>query len=128
MSDSLSQLVKAHQEKRTELKKNNEQIRKNAMQATHELTDTVNNYMNEGVNDIFIKQKDLEQQSRKLATQTSKYVSQTQQWLSLVDNFNNSLKELGDVKNWAQIMENDMKTIMSTLEFVHQGTTPPIEQ
>lgn len=73
------------------------------------------------MNDIFIKQKDLEQQSRKLATQTSKYVSQTQQWLSLVDNFNNSLKELGDVKNWAQIMENDMKTIMSTLEFVHQG-------
>ncbi|KAG1322895.1 hypothetical protein G6F62_009980 [Rhizopus arrhizus] len=73
------------------------------------------------VNDIFGKQKELEQQSRKLATQATRYVAQTQQWLALVDNFNNSLKELGDVKHWAQMMEHDMRTIMSTLEFVHQG-------
>jgi uncharacterized protein YoxC len=44
------------------------------------------------VNDIFGKQKELEQQSRKLATQATRYVAQTQQWLALVDNFNNSLK------------------------------------
>ncbi|KAI9268731.1 beta-lactamase-like protein [Sporodiniella umbellata] len=122
MSTSLSQLAKSHQEKKAELKKNNEQIRKNAIQATQQLTVAVNDYMNEEINEIFSKQKDLEHQSRKLASQTQKYATQTQQWLSLVDNFNNSLKELGDVKNWAQIMENDMKTIMSTLEFVHQGT------
>lgn len=31
------------------------------------------------------------------------------------------MKELGDVKNWAEIMEHDMRSVMSTLEFVHQG-------
>lgn len=31
-------------------------------------------------------------------------------------------KELGDVRNWAETMEHDMRTIMATLEFVHQGT------
>ncbi|KAG0941633.1 hypothetical protein G6F58_011382 [Rhizopus delemar] len=121
MSDSLGQLLKAHHQKKQEIKRNNEQIRKNAVQATVDLTDSINNYVNEGVNDIFGKQKELEQQSRKLATQATRYVAQTQQWLALVDNFNNSLKELGDVKHWAQMMEHDMRTIMSTLEFVHQG-------
>ncbi|CEI92182.1 hypothetical protein RMCBS344292_06451 [Rhizopus microsporus] len=118
MSD-LTLLLKNHNQKKAEIKRNNEQIRKNAIQATNELTDSITDYVNE--DDIFVKQKELEQQSKRLATQVTKYINQTQQWLSLVDNFNHSLKELGDVKNWAQIMEHDMKTVMTTLEFVHQG-------
>ncbi|CEG70202.1 hypothetical protein RMATCC62417_06141 [Rhizopus microsporus] len=118
MSD-LTLLLKNHNQKKAEIKRNNEQIRKNAVQATNELTDSITDYVNE--DDIFVKQKELEQQSKRLATQVTKYINQTQQWLSLVDNFNHSLKELGDVKNWAQIMEHDMKTVMTTLEFVHQG-------
>ncbi|ORE08192.1 biogenesis of lysosome-related organelles complex 1 subunit 1-like protein [Rhizopus microsporus var. microsporus] len=120
MSD-LTLLLKNHNQKKAEIKRNNEQIRKNAVQATNELTDSITDYVNEEVSDIFAKQKELEQQSKRLATQVTKYINQTQQWLSLVDNFNHSLKELGDVKNWAQIMEHDMKTVMTTLEFVHQG-------
>ncbi|CEG80411.1 hypothetical protein RMATCC62417_14754 [Rhizopus microsporus] len=136
MSD-LTLLLKNHNQKKAEIKRNNgiistlktwerlilslEQIRKNAVQAANELTDSITDYVNEEVSDIFVKQKELEQQSKRLATQVTKYINQTQQWLSLVDNFNHSLKELGDVKNWAQIMEHDMKTVMTTLEFVHQG-------
>ncbi|KAI7904779.1 general control of amino acid synthesis-like protein [Cokeromyces recurvatus] len=121
MSDSLSHLLKEHNQKRAQKKKQNEQIKKNAIQTTHELTDMLTEYVNEGVSEIFSKQKQLEQHSKKLANQTTRYMNQTQQWLKLVDDFNMSLKELGDVRNWAEIMEHDMKTIMTTLEFVHQG-------
>ncbi|KAI8639714.1 biogenesis of lysosome-related organelles complex 1 subunit 1 [Parasitella parasitica] len=122
MSESLSQLLKSHNEKQSEIKRHNEQLKKNAIHATNTLTDSITEYVNDGVTEIFSRQKELEQQSRKLANQTTKYASQTQQWLTLVDDFNMSLKELGDVKNWAEIMEHDMKTVMATLEFVHQGT------
>ncbi|KAI8887459.1 GCN5-like 1 [Backusella circina FSU 941] len=122
MSDSLSQILKNHTQKQNETKKQNEQLRKNAITATNKLTDNLTTYVNEGVSEMFIRQKELEQESRKLANQTSRYANQTQQWLSLVDNFNIALKELGDVKNWAEIMENDMKVVMSTLEYVNQGT------
>ncbi|KAI9473511.1 MAG: biogenesis of lysosome-related organelles complex 1 subunit 1-like protein [Benjaminiella poitrasii] len=122
MSDSLSQLLKEHNQKRAETKRQNEQIKKNAIQTTNELTDALTEHVNEGVAEIFAKQKELEQHSRKLGNQTTRYLNQTQQWLTLVDDFNTSLKELGDVRNWAEIMEHDMRTIMTTLEFVHQGT------
>ncbi|KAG2206535.1 hypothetical protein INT47_008552 [Mucor saturninus] len=121
MSDSLSQLLKNHNQQQAEIKKQNEQLKKSAVQATNELTDSLTEYVNEGVTEIFSKQKELEQLSRKLANQTTRYANQTQQWLTLVDSFNMSLKELGDVRNWAEIMEHDMKTVMATLEFVHQG-------
>ncbi|KAI9271132.1 biogenesis of lysosomal organelles complex-1, subunit 1 [Helicostylum pulchrum] len=121
MSDSLSQLLKNHNQQQAEVKKQNEQLKKNAVQSTNELTDSLTEYVNEGVTEIFSKQKELEQLSRKLANQTTRYANQTQQWLTLVDSFNMSLKELGDIRNWAEVMEHDMKTVMTTLEFVHQG-------
>lgn len=37
------------------------------------------------------------------------------------------IQELGDVRNWAEVMEHDMKTVMSTLEFVHQGKEKKIK-
>ncbi|CAO3586386.1 unnamed protein product [Absidia cylindrospora] len=42
---------------------------------------------------------------------------------SISNDFNDALKELGDVKNWAEVMEQDMKAVMTTLEFVYQGTS-----
>ncbi|KAF7722749.1 Bioproteinsis of lysosome- organelles complex 1 subunit 1 [Apophysomyces ossiformis] len=74
------------------------------------------------INDVITRQKVLEQELRGLVDQTARYTRQTKQWLSLVDNFNSALKEIGDIENWATVMEHDMRTIMSTLEFVHQGT------
>ncbi|KAI8382356.1 RT14 protein [Blakeslea trispora] len=120
---SLSELLKTHNKKQATVKKENDLLKQSAIQSTQELTDALSDYVNEGVSQVFTRQKELEQQSRKLANQTTKYANQTQQWLTLLDNFNMSLKELGDVRNWAELMENDMRVIMTTLEFVHEGTT-----
>ncbi|ORZ16423.1 biogenesis of lysosome-related organelles complex 1 subunit 1 [Absidia repens] len=119
---SLSQLLKTHQQKQTESKRCNDQLRKEALQTAHALNDTISDHANQGISTMFAKQKELEQESRELALQTSKYTKQTKQWLQLVDDFNDALKELGDVKNWAEVMEQDMKAVMTTLEFVYQGT------
>ncbi|KAI8089644.1 biogenesis of lysosome-related organelles complex 1 subunit 1 [Halteromyces radiatus] len=118
---SLAQLLKNHHQKQAESKRQNDQLRKEALNTTHTLTDTVSDHVNQGVSTMFAKQKALEQASKELATQTSRYTKQTKQWLTLVDDFNDALKELGDVKNWTQVMEQDMKTVMATLDFVYQG-------
>ncbi|KAL0090660.1 GCN5L1 domain contining transcription factor [Phycomyces blakesleeanus] len=118
---SLGQLLKNHQQKQADTKRQNDQLRKDCAKSMNELTDRLTDQVNQGVSDIFGRQKELEQESRKLGVQTSRYVKQTKQWVALVDDFNSSLKELGDVKHWAELMEHDMRTVMATLEFVHQG-------
>ena len=47
-------------------------------------------------------QKRLDAEAKQLHSHASNFARQTQQWLGLVDNFNSSLKELGDVDSWAR--------------------------
>lgn len=39
-----------------------------------------------------MKQKEIEQESRKLSNQTSRYAKQTKQWIQTIDSFNSALK------------------------------------
>jgi hypothetical protein len=64
------------------------------------------------------------------------------QWISIVDNFSQSLKvsapplgqltscstnerlsvqEVGDIENWTERIESDMRAITTALEYVHKG-------
>ncbi|CAO3694082.1 unnamed protein product [Umbelopsis ramanniana] len=121
-SASLSQLLKSHQKKQADIKRQNGQLCKDATTAASELNDTLTNTINERISEVFVKQKEIEQESRKLSNQTSRYAKQTKQWIQTIDSFNSALKELGDVQNWAEVMESDMRAVMATLELVHKGS------
>jgi len=64
---------------------------------------------------------------RTLTTNATQFTKQTQQWLSLIENFNTALKELGHVQSWAKAIESDVKTITTSLEYVYKGTTHKIK-
>ena len=44
------------------------------------------------ISEVFVKQKEIEQESRKLSNQTSRYAKQTKQWIQTIDSFNSALK------------------------------------
>ncbi|KAI9321995.1 GCN5-like protein 1-domain-containing protein [Obelidium mucronatum] len=46
------------------------------------------------------------------------FASQTKKWLSLVSKLNSSLKELGDVENWAKAIEADVEIVVKVLKDV----------
>ena len=48
------------------------------------------------------------------------FAKQTAAWLLLIDSFNSSLKELGDVESWARTIEGDMRAVSSTLEYSYK--------
>ncbi|CAG8497328.1 4314_t:CDS:2 [Paraglomus occultum] len=118
----LSRLVREHTQKQQAIRKKNELLRKEAVQAVNETADALTDALNERVSLIFKTQREIESEARQLSTATAKYTKQTKQWLTMVDNFSNALKELGDVENWAQVIEKDMRDIALTLEFVHKGS------
>ncbi|KAG0286299.1 NHP2-like protein 1, partial [Linnemannia gamsii] len=84
-------------------------LRKEAVQSVVQFSDAIADTLSGRVSQIFLNQKDLEQEARNLSLQTARYSKQTAQWLALVDQFGSALKELGDVQNWVQVIQKDME-------------------
>ena len=73
-----------------------------------------------GVAQAYLNQKRLDAEAKQLHTNATDFAKQTQNWLNLVKTFNTTLKDLGDVKNWAKAIEDDMRTVSSTLEYTYK--------
>jgi len=71
-----------------------------------------------GVGLVLKNQKKIEVEAAQLAAQTDKFNKQVERWLILYNGLNDSLKELGDVVNWSQVIEADMTYIATSLSNV----------
>ncbi|ELV12021.1 Biogenesis of lysosome-related organelles complex 1 subunit 1 [Tupaia chinensis] len=98
----LSRLLKEHQAKQNERKELQGEPKSRVAQA----------YMN---------QRKLDHEVKTLQVQAAQFAKQTGQWIGMVENFNQALKEIGDVENWARSIELDMRTIATALEYVYKG-------
>lgn len=116
----LSTLVKEHQTKQLARKEEQERKRKEAVVAASNLTHSLVDRLNVRVAQAYLNQKKLDAEAKQLHIHATQFAKQTAQWLHLVESFNQALKELGDVENWAQSIENDMRTISSALEYAYR--------
>jgi len=115
----LSSLVKRHNEEQSRLREVQEKRRKEAIQAANQLTQSMVDHLNLGVAQAYLSEKRLDAEMRTLTSNANQFAKQTGQWLTLVDNFNSALKELGHVQSWAKAIESDVKTITTSLEYVY---------
>ncbi|GCB73278.1 hypothetical protein scyTo_0006701 [Scyliorhinus torazame] len=118
-------LLKDHQAKQNERKELQEKRRKDAVAAATCLTEALVDHLNVGVAQAYVNQRKLDNKVKTLQIQAAQFAKQTQQWLGMVDNFNQVLKEIGDVENWARSIEMDMRTIATALEYVYKGQLQP---
>ncbi|XP_039547197.1 biogenesis of lysosome-related organelles complex 1 subunit 1 [Rhinichthys klamathensis goyatoka] len=121
----LSRLLKEHQTKQNERKELQERRRREAITAATCLTEALVDHLNVGVAQAYVNQRKLDHEVKTLQVQASQFSKQTAQWISMVENFNQALKEIGDVENWARSIEMDMRTIATALEYVHKGPVQP---
>ncbi|NXN90404.1 BL1S1 protein, partial [Bombycilla garrulus] len=98
----LSRLLKEHQARQSERRELQERRRRDAIAAATRLTEALVDHLNVGV-------------------QAAQFARQTGHWISMVENFNQALKEIGDVENWARSIELDMRTIATALEYIYKG-------
>eukprot|EP00030_Apusomonadida_sp_AF-17_P007598 a842044_354.p1 GENE.a842044_354~~a842044_354.p1 ORF type:complete len:138 (+),score=61.95 a842044_354:48-416(+) len=112
-------MVREQELRRKEAERLNENRRRAALVASSAVSDALLDTVNQSVVEIFNNQRALDVEAKQLHAQTSRMVKQTAQWVAAVEKFNLALKELGDVDTWARTIENDMRSIASTLEYVH---------
>jgi len=116
----LSSLVKEHSQRQAVRREHQETLRQNANKASADLTQALVDHLNVGVAQAYLNQKRLDAEAKQLHTNATDFAKQTQNWLNLVKTFNSTLKDLGDVKNWAKAIEDDMRTVSSTLEYTYK--------
>jgi len=115
-----SSLVKEHQARQVTRKEQQEVRKKEALTAANNLTTALVDHLNVGVAQAYLNQKRLDSEAKQLHLNATNFSKQTSAWLQLIDSFNNSLKEVGDVESWAKTIETDMRTISSTLEYAYK--------
>ncbi|XP_003223234.1 biogenesis of lysosome-related organelles complex 1 subunit 1 isoform X1 [Anolis carolinensis] len=143
----LSRLLREHQAKQGERKELQERRRREAIAAATCVTEALVDHLNVGplkvelgrgslstprlqggpsrVAQAYVNQRKLDHEVKTLQIQAAQFAKQTGQWISMVENFNQALKEIGDVENWARSIEMDMRTIATALEYVYKGQLQP---
>ncbi|KAJ1718575.1 hypothetical protein LPJ61_006560 [Coemansia biformis] len=121
---SLSELVREHQNAQQEQRRQTEQLRKTAAKDIGDLCDVATASLSTQLSTVLENQREIESLARDCAQLVQQHVRSTTKWTKLVDQFSTALKELGDVQNWAQVIERDMLDVAATLEVVHASLNP----
>ena len=119
----LSGAFRKHVEEQAERRKMLDNKKVVALEALAKASDAMVERVNSGVAEVFHNQRALEVESHALQQETQRFVKQTNQWLHLMEGFNNALKDLGDVEYIAQTLEADMQHITTSLEFITRPAT-----
>ncbi|XP_015783867.1 biogenesis of lysosome-related organelles complex 1 subunit 1 [Tetranychus urticae] len=117
----LSSMLKEHQIKQQERKEEIEKKKLVASETVNELTHHLVDNLNESVAQAYLNQRKLDAETKQLHVNVMQFSKQVNQWLSLMQNLNKSVKELGDVENWAKSIEKDLRLVSSALEYVYKA-------
>ena len=117
-------MVREHQTKQQARKEEIETKRQEALAVATELTSHLVDHLNEGVAQAYLNQRKLDAEAKQLHTNITQFSKQAGQWMTLMENMNKAVNELGDLKNWSKSIESDMRIISSSLEYAYKVGVP----
>ncbi|CAZ82590.1 unnamed protein product [Tuber melanosporum] len=97
-----------------------DEARQTLTQELHTLGASVDMELRERITNIHSNANALESQSKTLRNRTAALGKTTRQWSGMADGARTKLKEIGDIQNWAEMIEHDLLLIEETLRIVHE--------
>eukprot|EP00475_Leptophrys_vorax_P034004 TRINITY_DN54340_c0_g1_i1.p1 TRINITY_DN54340_c0_g1~~TRINITY_DN54340_c0_g1_i1.p1 ORF type:complete len:145 (-),score=41.24 TRINITY_DN54340_c0_g1_i1:12-416(-) len=116
MSGLFGDIAVSHQKRLEILQADRDSKRAVAVEACEQLADSLIANANRGAEQVYSRQWEIETQTRALHKETQRMVKNGEAWIQLYKKFNESLKEVGEVGDWAKAIEKDMKQIVTALE------------
>lgn len=112
----LSNMIKEHNIKQNISKEMQEKRKNEAIVAAHQLTELTVEHLNTRISYAYNNQKRLDVECKKLENKSTNLIKYAEQWVDLVEQMNQTLKEIGDVENWSKVMERDVTSITNILK------------
>uniref|UniRef100_A0A0K0F766 Biogenesis of lysosome-related organelles complex 1 subunit 1 n=1 Tax=Strongyloides venezuelensis TaxID=75913 RepID=A0A0K0F766_STRVS len=119
----LSKIVSKHYSNLNVNKEIQERKKNEAIVSAHKFSDTIVKHLNDRVGHAYLNQKKIDIEIKKLEGKCVVLQKQADNWSKMAENFNNTLKELGDIENFNLTIENNIEIVLNTLKNTHQGLT-----
>jgi uncharacterized protein (DUF3084 family) len=74
--------------------------------------------------DLHANSEAIAKQEKELAKQTAALGKQSAQWQKLADTSTKKLNEIGDIQNWAEMIERDLLVLEETMRLVEGKDAP----
>ncbi|TGZ81289.1 hypothetical protein EX30DRAFT_371636 [Ascodesmis nigricans] len=117
---STARLIKDDALARKERYRLADQARQTLTTSLSTLSTRLDRDLRDRITTIHANQASLDSQSRALKLQTKKLVKTTKAWSGMADAARGGLKEIGDVQNWAEMIEYELMLVEETLRIVHE--------
>ncbi|KAI8827262.1 GCN5-like 1 [Fimicolochytrium jonesii] len=111
-----ARIAREHHQKQAADKLTTDHLHKDATTSTTHLTDSLADSLNLRIALAFKTERDIEAESKRLAAAIGTYERQTRAWIAIVGEFNDALKELGDIGSWAGAVERDLRDTCEVVE------------
>ncbi|PSN61278.1 hypothetical protein BS50DRAFT_604224 [Corynespora cassiicola Philippines] len=85
---------------------------------------SVDNEMRTRAADLHANAEAISKQEKELEKQTAALAKQSAQWQKMADNSTKKLNEIGDIQNWAEMIERDLLVLEETLRLVEGKDAP----
>jgi len=85
---------------------------------------SVDNEMRTRAADLHRNSEAIAKQEKELAKQTTALAKESAQWQKLADTSTKKLNEIGDIQNWAEMLERDLLVLEETLRLVDGKAAP----
>jgi hypothetical protein len=85
---------------------------------------SVDHEMRTRAKDLHANSDAIEKQEKDLAKQTAALAKQSVQWQKLADTSTKKLNEIGDIQNWAEMIERDLLVLEETVRLVDGKAAP----
>ena len=114
----LGKLYATHKAQQTDTNEHKESCKVGTLEQMSGVTSVFAEFLTKDITDVYVSQKELDKESRLLLTEGRRLTENTLKWIDTVERLNKSLNEIGDIENWASVMEKDLFVVSRTLEKV----------
>mmetsp|Transcript_70498 Transcript_70498/g.82128 ORF Transcript_70498/g.82128 Transcript_70498/m.82128 type:complete len:128 (+) Transcript_70498:35-418(+) len=105
-------ILKDYEKQKKVIETNNEATKKKLKQLNEPLTRELLIHLNSQVFILHSNEQIIERETKNLRNECLRFYKEAKNWTTLYSELNESLKQIGDVVNWAKLMEDDLRTLV----------------
>ena len=103
-----NKIIQEYSDRRIELKERIAESKGKLSISSVSLNSNITKSLNSQVEILHDNQRKIELQCKTLKQESEKLITQSQNWAKLYGALNSSFKQLGDINNWASVIEKEM--------------------